>query len=363
MSGGDGRAGGTEDGEPVVLGMELWLAGVAEAAHRGGTSGGRSPLAGVRYDRDEVSLSDFAASPRDDLIGRLAGLATTLDPAGRDEVRAALRMEDFYTLLTFAQRSAVRALREGGRAAARAGLDALVLVDASRVDWRDATVAAALVSYALGRADADAAAAFTAASPAAERQMAQIISRFAGEPVTSLGPWGKREIQVAANAALIDDDGEPYAPAADLLSLARAVRSLIRDDGVWQVGETTVGTEISRAWLRGDGEAARGVLGCVSMHGRIAGEVPAGYPDQHLLIYLAEAASAADAGAIALAARPGSDGRFACLPVYAGPLAAIMIARSVRAGVESLEDDSTLGRFASPLSVILTACAPGGSGH
>lgn len=360
----DGRpAGGGDDG-PVVLGAELARARAAEAAHRGEEGGGRSPLAGVGYDpgRGELSLADFALSPADDILGQFIEQAAGRDAAGLARIRAALTMGDFYTLLTFARRRAVAALREGGAGAARSGLGALTLIDAERIDWRDAVVAAALLSYALGQASADAPAAFRSAAAAAEPQMTQVLTRFADDPVTSLDPWRMRQIATADGAALIEDDGEPYAPTIDLLALSRAIAALISGE-VWQVGQVTTGARVAAAWLAAGDPAAAGhalsrARACVSMTGWIASETRATIPSQHLLIYALQAASAADAAVITAAAARDPRSGIATLRVHAGPLAVIMIARSVRHGVPSREDDHTLQRFATGLSAILAGHDP-----
>src|SRR6266436_4722421 len=92
-------------------------------------------------------------------------------------------------------------------------------IDLERVDWRDVTVAAALLSYALGRSGADAQAAFRSAASAVGPDMAQILVRFADEPVSSLRPWGMRQIGTADGTGIVNDDGGAYAPTVDLRSI------------------------------------------------------------------------------------------------------------------------------------------------
>jgi hypothetical protein len=354
-----GPAAGAEEGS-VVLGAELARARAAELAHRQ-RADGPSPLADVRYDRErgEFSLAELAASPVDDLVGSFVEQAVIRDPAGRRRIMSALTMDDFYTLLTFARRCVVLTLREGHAAAARAGLNGLSLIDLQRVDWRDVTVAAALLSYAVGRTGSDARPLFRAAASAAGPQMAPILSRFADEPVSSLRAWGMREIVAADGAGLADDDGESYAPTVDLRSISRAIAGLVETD-VWKIDQATTGSAVAQAWLRKADDSAEAaaaalqrILACLSMNGRMADEASSIIPTQYLLIYVLEAATDADARTIAEAAGPGQSDGFAALSVHNGPLLVIMIARSVRAGVASYEHDRSLARFAGGLSTIL----------
>jgi hypothetical protein len=170
----------------------------------------------------------------------------------------------------------------------------------------------------VGRLGADAAAAFRSARSLAGPEIAQLLTQFADDPVTSLRSWGMREIDTADGAALVYDEGAPYAPTTDLLSLARAVAGRIGDD-VWQIDRATTGTKVVKVWLgRGDLAALDVTLNriraCVSMSGRMAGEAPAVIASQYLLIYVVQAASAVDARAIAEAAGPGHTRR-PCRPV------------------------------------------------
>src|SRR5262249_6218694 len=97
---------------PVLLGAELANAKAVEARHREATPA-PSPLVGVRYDLapGEGDLFRFVESSRDEVILRFIHYCRGLDPGERAQVRSSLRMDDFYTLLTFARRGALRALR------------------------------------------------------------------------------------------------------------------------------------------------------------------------------------------------------------------------------------------------------------
>jgi hypothetical protein len=318
-------------------------------------------LAGVGYnvERGEFSLFELVASRCDGIVASFIEQAMRQDALGRRRIGSALRMDDFYTLLTFARRCVVVTLREGNPAAARAGLDGLSLIELERVDWRDVTVAAALLSYAIGRSGADAPAAFRSAAVIASPPVAQILTRFASEPVSNLRPWGMREIGTAKGVGLVDDDGKPYASTVDLRSIGRAVADLVEAD-VWRIDRVTTGAEVAAVWLgRGDDPTGAAVavqrtVACLSMTGWLVEEGPVVVPDQLLLIYVLQAATETDARTIVAAAGPGPRGGFAALSVRRGTLVVIMIARSVRAGVAPYEHGRSLERFASGLSSIMS---------
>jgi hypothetical protein len=60
-------------------------------------------------------------------------------------------MRDFYTVLSYARRAAVRALRSNDAEVARRGVAALSVIDENRIDWRDLAWQAGILSYALHR--------------------------------------------------------------------------------------------------------------------------------------------------------------------------------------------------------------------
>src|SRR5262249_26963862 len=105
-----------------------------------------SPIHKKRYTfvRCETSLIKPAPHPLDDTIASLCRKFVRSRQAQRQTLRASLSMDDFYTLLTFAHRAAVFALRDRGAVGVAAGrrcavgvadgLTGVAMIEAERVD-------------------------------------------------------------------------------------------------------------------------------------------------------------------------------------------------------------------------------------
>jgi len=262
-------------------------------------------------------------------------------------------MDDFYTLLAFARRSALAALRSGDPLPIRDGLTALTAIDGNRVDHRDVSVAAALLSYA-GTHDP---APFRNASAHADQTVSEILLGFAKEPVEHLGDWGYREVITDSGRAFFEDNGRRYEPTADLARLALHVAALIEED-VYRVRSIGVGDDLPDVWLRGaDRDAvshAAGLLaGCAAVRADLD---PAAHPHadaQRLIAFVAEAANDADAALLSMAATPGGSPPHEALGLRAGNLCCVVIARSFVEGTSSFEKPDALERFSGPLSKLL----------
>ena len=316
---------------------------------------GQSPLAGVAY-RGETSLLRFAPLPADELIDGLVDRFEASSREDRARLRSALTKSDFYKLLAYARRAVVRGLRSGDVRVASRGLVAVAVADYDRVDRRDLAWQAGLLSYAIGRISGDVAGPFQAAAALieGEGETAALLARMAGEPVASLRQWGFREIRTLDGIGLIEDMGQPYQPAADLLAIAVTVTGAVHGDR-WQLNDPVTGTNLPPVWLGAGnpdhvGPAIASITGCVTVRGALPGQEWR----QHLLIFVAETGSSQAARTIAEAAGPGSGSSFAAVSAAAGPLCVVMIARSLVEGTPSIETQASLERFRPVLAGALS---------
>jgi len=257
-------------------------------------------------------------------------------------------MDDFYTLLAFAQRTAVRSLREDSAALAAAGVPALPLVATDRVDWRDLSVAAAMVTWALSRTRRSVSDALLGAAEAADEQAAGILRRFAEDPPTSLGDWGFEIIKTSAGLGLAHTNYEPYAPSVDLVAAAVSLAEGLDADR-YLADRITVASDLPDVWCRGpQHEQAQDAIGrmraCVAVSADPRPDTGASPSTQMLTVWIAEMTHDADAEVVSRAAltAPGDHGRLA---IHHGALCCLMIARSVQVGVAPLEDQTTIERF------------------
>jgi hypothetical protein len=350
-----------------------------------------SPLGYVAYDRwrGELSLHTFVESDVDHQLDEfLAGYAG-LEASTRRSVRDSLTTDDFETLLAYAKRRALVALRTRDAAAARDGLAALTAIDAERVDHRDVVVAAALVSYASSSVNADsreprgepvrvlarllAAArttasnsrakavqtiAFREASARAEQGVAEILRQFARKPAGSLASWGFRQVETGTGPVLFEDRGERYEPTTELTEIALDIAAVLEADS-YQVTGIALGGELPADWLGGgdqqDVARARATLaGCVALNAELR---PAAHPtaaSQLFVVFLAEAASAEDAATLVQAASSEASPPRDVLALQHEQLCCIAIARSFVESVASFERPGALGRFRPALASLLS---------
>ncbi len=217
-------------------------------------------------------------------------------------------MRTSYTLLTFARRRALSTLRANNPAMVAAGIDAVSMIDAERIDWRDAVIATALLAYAGGRIGLDVSAALTAAASASEPGIGEILLRFAHEPVHSLDDWGYRELSTGSGIVFASDGGEPFAPSVDLVSVAMAIAGLF-DGDVWRVSDVETAAKLPAVWLRAGNEAAvesalGSIVACVTVNGELAATALPKAANQQLTVWLVECSDARAAGIISGAPGP-----------------------------------------------------------
>ncbi len=88
-------------------------------------------------------------------------------------------------------------------------LNGLTAVAYERVDFRDVTMAAAPVAYALGALGADAGAALERAATRSDPGTATVLRRFRDRAPRSLASWGYAVVDEGRNISLVRSDLEP----------------------------------------------------------------------------------------------------------------------------------------------------------
>src|SRR5262249_48602062 len=154
------------------------------------------------------------------------------DDQTRTAMRAAISMEEFYTLLTFAHRAAVFAIREQSADWAVDGLTAVTMIEAERVDWRDILVALGLLHHAATRVGLDADQVFRKMSALAEPGTAELIQGFSERPQSDkqLREWGYEEVETDERIGLIEGGFGRTKPAYDLIAIAGEIADHLAAD-------------------------------------------------------------------------------------------------------------------------------------
>lgn len=340
----------------VALGGELAAASAAEERRRA-DGPEPSPLEDVRYAEDAVDLWRWVDAPQDVAVSTFVTAYAGLDPAQRAPVRASLAMDDFYTLLTFARRHVLLALRARDGDEVRAALDALAAIELERVDWRDVWVAGALAWYAARRTGLDPVELATTAAERAEQAVGELLTELAAGPLELAEDCGYREVDTPSGAALFGDEGEPFSPDSDLVACALDLAGVLEDDR-YRVSDITVATELPDVWLGGDDNPAiqlalQGLTGSVSVHAELRPDTERDVDAHFMVVFLAEAASAADASAIADAAATWAPRDTAQIGLAAGRRCAVVVARSAAEDAGSVEDPESLERFRAKVARVL----------
>jgi hypothetical protein len=341
----------------VVLGQQMADAFKREERHRAATGPVASPLEGIAYDprRGELDLHRFVESPIDRTVSDFAASYERLGNEEVGEVRAALSMDDFYTLLSFVRRSVLASLRGRSSPSLEHGLVAITAIDQERVDWRDVVVAAELLAWAIARAGGDHAAQFQHASRKCGPGVADTLSRIAARDAAQLEPGKWRPMETADGMILAGDRFERFEPTVDLVGIALAVQDVIEADA-YRVADITVAAELPPVWLTATDQAALDraldrVRACVTAD---AGLEPSAVPaaeDQQLLVFLAEAASVDDARLLAEAAVPSES--YEALGLANGAVCCVVVGSSFVVGVPAFERRGSLQRFKERLSSVL----------
>jgi hypothetical protein len=360
-----GTVGGVSDPDrpPVILGQQLADASAADERH---TPPGPSPIAGIGYPPGSAEQWRWLDCPdQDAAMAEFVRGYVASDGATRATIRDCLGMDDLYTVLLYARRLAFAAIRTGDPAAVAASYDALSTVTPERIDWRDLSWAAwlaALAAVRTGQVPATvAAAAIGRAEPDAAEIMTEVVTsdECAEGEAAIAEACGVRVIATADGPVLLDadDEDEDVTATADLAAIGLAVARVLEREGTYLPSAPQLGSAINDVWVRDRDNpavsAARaGLTGTVLIH---AGAAPASgrNPFHHfLLVYVAEAAT--DADAERLRAGVEHEGPDAVITgITAGRLCAVLVARSAMSGEPSFEDRRGMERFAPLIRPLL----------
>jgi hypothetical protein len=351
---------GAEQKPVAVIGTQL---GAARAAQRRHVPAGPSPLADVSYEHEAGALWRWVDQPADAVIAAVTARYAGSDEPARAVLRSSLAMNDLYTLLTFARRRALAAIRTAAAAPAIEALDALSMIDIDRVDWRDVVSAARFACYTAGQVGA--APAIAKAARRAAPPVADILTKTAGRELDLERDYGYRLVVTPDGPVLFSlgyAGTTPTGGGRNLAPLALIIAAIINSDPAYRVGDVHADHSLPPVWLGRDADP-RAIAAIEAA--REATEIHASPVDDpnpfsnFLNVWLMQTRTAADTAAIAAAAesRPADPAR-ALMPVAAGCLCAVVVAASSVQGVPCRETPASLARFRPDMQTLITVMAP-----
>lgn len=332
------------DDPEIVLGIEYAAARDAEERHARNRP--PSALSGWEYEARDHDLVRFEEVEID---GRLDNFLT--DSALSPEE---LSMDDFYTLLAYAKRCGVRALR-GNPEVLGLGVSAVACIDLTRIDPRDAHWSLGVVTAVARELGVDLEDSFAEElAQTSSGDMERLLHRFSAPASDggSLEDWGFTIVDTAKGPGLARFGYEAFDPTVNLLDRGLAIASVLEADR-YSLKYFEVGHRIAPIWLPGARtDEAEALLDRIRAGLLVACRLdpdidPSGA--QMMNVYLLEAASAGDADLVAGWSKEGKASH-ASLSEATANLVAVMIARSTVVGVEGYESDQTLARFREGLA-------------
>ena len=279
-------------------------------------------------------------------------------------MRAAISIGEFDTLLAFAHRAAVFAIRDHNAPWAIDGLTAITMIEAERIDWREILIALGLVHHGATRAGLDADQLFRDLSMLAEPGTGELIRGFAKRAPSNkrLEAWRYEEVETDAGIGLIElgTDGRGFGttkPTYDLIAIAAEMADYFVSDK-YRLATIGFGTIMPRIWLESkDDTALNEALEAVRTGASISAEVQptTGVEafSQHFQAFLLEMRTEAAVQQLLDVARKKQPTFFCKVELAAGRLFCLIVARSFREGTESYETQETLKRFLQPIGDIL----------
>ena len=349
----------------IVLGTQTAEANARERLHRERFPHLTSPLPELRYDpsRGETTLIDPQLCDLDRELRSICSRVGASTANERRDFRNAATNEDFYTLLEFARRASVFALRDQDRKWIEDALTAVGMVDAARVDERDLPLTLSLIHHAAEGLAVRPLEMFDAAAALGEPRTSDIIRSFVRQSTADKdieSSWGYRQIDGPNGAGFVEYDFQPYKPTGDLLGVALAIRQALKHDRY--EADVTLATELPSIWFpKAVREQAERILAdgvaAASLHGTLRSSEHRRADAQMFLVFVVEMSTDGDAATLETLAGSSGIANAVVLPVHDGQFFALAIARSTEVGVSSYETNESIRRFEGPLRAALQAAA------
>jgi len=343
-----------------VIGQELAEAQAAEHRRKQKGALSQSPVPDGMYDfwRGEQSLINPNQNSLDLALVELCKRFAESDAESRADMRAAISMDEFYTLLTFSHRAAVFAIRERDADWVVSGLTAIAMIEQERTDYRDVLLALSLIYHSASRIgeDPDRLLQDAAALSGPGSDLILGFSNRTPEDKDLRNSWGHDEVQTSDGTGFIGWGFEHYDPTYDLKKIVMEIAELITTDK-YQPSSIQVATSLPSIWLESKKNKTPKALRAIRAGGSISAKLrPNQHPNhdsQMLVIFVVEAQDEATAEELLLMSRKKKASDYSMAGVAEGRLFCLVVARSFVQGVESFETIDSVARFLPGIGRIL----------
>jgi hypothetical protein len=348
--------------EPFVLGQQLADAHSAETKWRESGAGGKSPLPETDYDfwRGDLCLIAPTANPLDDEIRRVCKMYALSDADARYKIRRSISMDQFYTLISFAKRSAVFGVRDAKSDVVADGLTAIAMIEQKRVDFRDILWCLGLLYHSANKVGGNAQEMFRDAAAQAEPEVAEFFLNFTKKRPdyqNLRATWGYDEVKTDDGVGFIGWGFNEYNPTIDLKATIIDISRLIASDS-YQPSRIEVAAELPDVWLGAQhSPAGQRILSSIRAGAMVSASLRpdehANHNSQQFTVFLVETANESDAKSLYKLAENNKSPHYCKLALSRSGLFCIVVARSFVDGVEAYETNDSLKRFSDGLSAIL----------
>lgn len=302
---------------------------------------GTSSLAGLRYPARAHDLVRFLGHPVDEQIAAIVADAAQLTDAPREALRASVSEGDAYTLLEFARRRAVSALRMTSLPQALEAVRSLTLVTQSRIDHRDLSVDFPL--YAVRELGGDLDRVVQDAIAMSEPSTGEYFAARA-KPARreSLKDCALVEVRSSYGLGFMDDMSGRYRPSVDIAETAVRLADMIDTDASYIVEDLHT-SDLPEVWVTVERRTdTLPSTGCVSLSATLSG---ADRWSHGLLVFLAEMASRRAASRLIGRAEKASTDDRPRVAAASGRSVALIIGGSATHGEKAVETSESLARF------------------
>jgi hypothetical protein len=300
-----------------------------------------SPLAGVRYSARAHDLVRFLDDPVDEHIAQIVAEATGLPNEPREALRLSLTVEDAYTVLAFARRRAVSALRTRSVRQASEAVRSLTLITLSQIDYRD--LSAEFPLHAVSELGGDLDHAIRDAVALSEPSIASYFAaRGEAARTGSLRDWPLLEVRSSYGLGYMDHLSSGYGPSIAIAEMAVRLADMIDVDGRYLVKNMQT-SDLPEVWFNAKRRTGKlPATGCVSLSATLQGS--ADRWSHGLLVFLAEMATESVASELTMAATI-STGERPQVATAVDRCIVLVIGGSFTHGQKAIETTGTLARY------------------